>query len=112
MLNDANQDKLQQARVGVIGSGLYAIEGLTDVTEVEVKTPFGTPSDAFRIGRLHGVDVVFLARHGRHHHLLPQRSSLPRQSLGHALPWGALADLGLRRRLPSGAPQTERHGGA
>ena len=51
MPNDANQDKLQQARVGVIGgSGLYAIEGLTDVTEVEVKTPFGTPSDAFRIG--------------------------------------------------------------
>ena len=72
MPNDANQDKLQQARVGVIGgSGLYAIEGLTDVTEVEVKTPFGPPSDAFRIGRLHGVDVVFLARHGRHHHLLP-----------------------------------------
>ena len=72
MPNDANQDKLQQARVGVIGgSGLYAIEGLTDVTEVEVKTPFGTPSDAFRIGRLHRVDVVFLARHGQHHHLLP-----------------------------------------
>lgn len=72
MPNDAKQDKLQQARVGVIGgSGLYAIDGLTDVTEVEVTTPFGTPSDSFRIGRLHGVDVVFLARHGRHHHLLP-----------------------------------------
>ena len=72
MPNVANQEKLQQARVGVIGgSGLYAIEGFTDVTEVEVNTPFGTPSDSFRIGRLHGVDVVFLARHGRHHHLLP-----------------------------------------
>ncbi|MGC6483568.1 MAG: S-methyl-5'-thioadenosine phosphorylase [Synechococcus sp.] len=70
--NDTLQDKLDQARVGVIGgSGLYAIEGLTDVREVDVNTPFGTPSDAFRIGRLNGVDVVFLARHGRHHHLLP-----------------------------------------
>ena len=72
MTSTALKDRLQQARVGVIGgSGLYAIDGLEDVSEVVLETPFGKPSDAFRIGRLHGVDVVFLARHGRGHHLLP-----------------------------------------
>ena len=72
MTNTALKHRLDQARVGVIGgSGLYAIEGLEEVSEVELDTPFGKPSDAFRIGRLHGVDVVFLARHGRGHHLLP-----------------------------------------
>jgi len=72
MTSTALKDRLQKARVGVIGgSGLYAIDGLEDVSEVVLETPFGKPSDAFRIGRLHGVDVVFLARHGRGHHLLP-----------------------------------------
>ena len=72
MASDALQDTLQQARVGVIGgSGLYGIEGLEEIKEISVETPFGTPSDAFRIGRLNGVEVVFLARHGRAHHLLP-----------------------------------------
>lgn len=72
MSSDALQATLQQARVGVIGgSGLYAIEGLEGISEVSVETPFGTPSDAFRVGRLNGVEVVFLARHGRGHHLLP-----------------------------------------
>ena len=28
------------------GSGLYQLEGATDVKEVRVKTPFGAPSDA------------------------------------------------------------------
>ena len=44
---------LSQARVGVIGgSGLYAMPGLEDVSELTVQTPFGEPSDAFRLGRL------------------------------------------------------------
>lgn len=63
---------LDSSRVGVIGgSGLYAIDGLEDVREVEITTPFGPASDSFRVGRLNGVNIVFLARHGRHHHLLP-----------------------------------------
>ena len=62
-----------KARVGVIGgSGLYAIAGLEDEQEVEVQTPFGHPSDRLRVGRLEGVDTVFLARHGRHHQFLPR----------------------------------------
>ena len=64
---------LSNARVGVIGgSGLYAIAGLEDEQEIEVQTPFGLPSDQLRVGRLEGVETVFLARHGRHHQFLPR----------------------------------------
>ena len=64
---------LSKARVGVIGgSGLYAIAGLEDERELEVETPYGLPSDRLRIGRLEGVETVFLARHGRHHQFLPR----------------------------------------
>ncbi|MFM7435824.1 MAG: S-methyl-5'-thioadenosine phosphorylase [Vulcanococcus sp.] len=63
---------LGQARLGVLGgSGLYSMEGLEDVQELTVETPFGAPSDSLRLGRLGGMEVVFLARHGRHHTLLP-----------------------------------------
>lgn len=58
--------------VGVIGgSGLYAVEGLESVREVQLSTPFGDPSDAYVTGRLDGVDMVFLPRHGRGHRLQP-----------------------------------------
>ena len=63
---------LSHARVGVIGgSGLYAMPGLEELEEHSVETPFGSPSDVMRLGRLGGMEVVFLARHGRDHHLLP-----------------------------------------
>ena len=59
-------------RIGIIGgTGLYGIEGFTNQKWVKVKTPFGDPSDEFLTGRLAGRDVVFLARHGRGHRLLP-----------------------------------------
>jgi 5'-methylthioadenosine phosphorylase len=45
--------------------------GLTDVREERVETPFGEPSDAFVLGELEGRKVVFLARHGRGHRILP-----------------------------------------
>ncbi|MEW6731184.1 MAG: S-methyl-5'-thioadenosine phosphorylase [Acidobacteriota bacterium] len=61
-----------EAKIGVIGgSGLYQMEGLTEVEEVSVETPFGLPSDNFIIGTLEGVRVAFLARHGRGHKLMP-----------------------------------------
>jgi 5'-methylthioadenosine phosphorylase len=63
---------LSTARLGVLGgSGLYGMEGLEDVQEVVIDTPYGTPSDALRLGRIGGVEVVFLARHGRHHTYTP-----------------------------------------
>src|SRR5262245_31552509 len=58
--------------VGVIGgSGLYELEGLEAARWINVRTPFGAPSDAFRVGRLGAATVVFLSRHGRGHRLSP-----------------------------------------
>src|SRR5689334_10202681 len=59
-------------RIGVIGgSGLYELDGLRDVREEVVETPFGSPSDALVIGRLGDVELVFLPRHGRGHRFTP-----------------------------------------
>ncbi len=58
--------------IGVIGgSGLYDMPELEDVREVRLDTPFGAPSDALITGRLAGVDMVFVPRHGRGHVLTP-----------------------------------------
>ena len=63
---------MTQASIGVIGgSGLYEIEGLADVEEIEVSTPFGKPSDTIVVGTLQGKRVAFLPRHGRGHRILP-----------------------------------------
>lgn len=61
-----------QASIGVIGgSGLYRIEGLTDVEQAEVSTPFGEPSDLITTGTLRGVRVAFVPRHGKGHRISP-----------------------------------------
>ncbi|MGH9755185.1 MAG: S-methyl-5'-thioadenosine phosphorylase [Blastocatellia bacterium] len=63
---------MEKAQIGIIGgSGLYQMDGLTDVREIGVETPFGKPSDNFIIGTLEGARVAFLARHGRGHNLMP-----------------------------------------
>jgi len=62
----------EEVVVGVIGgSGLYQIDGLKDVREVELSTPFGKPSDAYFTGVLGGLRMVFLPRHGRGHRIGP-----------------------------------------
>jgi 5'-methylthioadenosine phosphorylase len=62
----------ERADIGIIGgSGLYQMEGFTDVREVEVTTPFGSPSDALFVGDLEGQRVAFLPRHARGHRVLP-----------------------------------------
>ncbi|WP_416675166.1 S-methyl-5'-thioadenosine phosphorylase [Egbenema bharatensis] len=63
-------------KIGIIGgSGLYKMDALKEVEEVQVDTPFGAPSDALILGTLEGTRVAFLARHGRNHTLMP--SELP-----------------------------------
>jgi 5'-methylthioadenosine phosphorylase len=63
---------MTHTRFGFIGgSGLYALEGLEDAREVRVETPYGAPSDAIMVGRIDGVEVAFLTRHGRGHARLP-----------------------------------------
>ncbi len=83
----------EQAEIGVIGgSGFYGMRGLDDVTEVQVATPFGPPSDTVVIGTLAGRRVAFLARHGRGHRITP--TELPTQ----ANIW-ALKSLGVERLI-------------
>lgn len=75
---------MKRARIGIIGgSGLYKMPGLTEVDEVTVDTPFGAPSDKICVGRLAGVEVAFLARHGRSHGWLP--SEIPYRANVYAL---------------------------
>ena len=63
---------MSEARIGIIGgSGLYEMNGLDDVHEVELDTPFGRPSDAVILGNLDGLKVAFLPRHGRGHRISP-----------------------------------------
>jgi len=64
--------KPPQVDIGILGgTGLYEIEGIRDVQELRLETPFGLPSDAFFLGTLEGRQVAFLSRHGRGHRLLP-----------------------------------------
>ena len=63
---------MTKAVLGVIGgSGVYDLPGLEEVREERVPTPWGEPSDAFRIGRVGATPVVFLPRHGRGHRYSP-----------------------------------------
>jgi len=60
------------SKVGIIGgSGLYQIEGIQNIEEVSILTPFGEPSGNFVKGSLEGVEVVFLPRHGKGHKISP-----------------------------------------
>jgi 5'-methylthioadenosine phosphorylase len=75
---------MQQALIGVIGgSGLYQMDGLQNVTEHVIDTPYGAPSDIIVSGALDGVPVALLARHGRGHRLIP--SEVPYRANIHAL---------------------------
>jgi 5'-methylthioadenosine phosphorylase len=64
---------MQQNLAIIGGSGLYELEGLTDIEELRVNTPFGEPSDAVIRGKLGEVTLLFLPRHGRGHRLAPHR---------------------------------------
>ena len=59
-------------KIGIIGgSGLDDPKILKDAKEIEVDTPYGKPSSALTVGKIEGVDVVMLARHGREHTIPP-----------------------------------------
>ena len=75
---------MNAVKIGIIGgSGLYKMEAFTDVEELHLNTPFGSPSDAILVGTLEGMRVAFLARHGRSHKFLP--SELPYRANIYAL---------------------------
>ncbi len=65
---------MQRARTGIIGgSGLYGIEGIRVLDELEFQTPFGKPSDNLILADIHGHEAVFLPRHGRGHRIPPHK---------------------------------------
>lgn len=77
-------------KIGVIGgSGLYKMDGLTDVEERVIATPFGAPSDKFIIGTLEGQRIAFLPRHSRNHSISPTELN------SHANIW-AMKSLGVK----------------
>ena len=100
---------MTRPRIGILGgSGLYQIDGLTDVEWRGVDSPFGTPSDELCFGRLDGVDVVFLPRHGRGHRISPSEidyraniDALKRSGVTDILSLSAVG--GLQEQYPPGS---------
>ncbi len=75
---------MQEARVAIIGgSGLYQLDGMKNIRETRVKTPFGDTSDAIILGEIEGVKSAFLPRHGVGHKIMP--SELPSKANIYAL---------------------------
>ena len=88
---------MSQAEIGIIGgSGLYDIPGLEEKSEQQIDTPFGSPSDAYILGRLEGKRVAFLARHGRGHRILPTELNFRANIYGFKM-------LGVKRLLSASA---------
>jgi 5'-methylthioadenosine phosphorylase len=89
---------------GVLGgSGLYELEGLEDVREQRLSTPFGEPSGPVVTGRVGGADIAFLARHGRGHRLSPSE-------INYRANIHALKQVGVARVLAISAVGTLREG--
>jgi len=58
--------------VGIIGgSGLYNLDNIKILEELNIDTPFGKPSDNYVIGELQGIKIAFLSRHSKGHKILP-----------------------------------------
>lgn len=90
--------------LGVLGgSGLYDLEGLSEVREVHVDTPFGQPSGPLVIGQIGGDPIVFLSRHGRGHRFAP--SEINYRANVHAM-----KQLGVSRLLSISAVGSLREG--
>lgn len=63
---------MENINIGIIGgSGLYQLDNMNIVNEVEIDTPFGKPSDKYIIGEIQGLKVAFLSRHAKGHTILP-----------------------------------------
>ncbi len=59
-------------KIGIIGgSGLYNLSEIQDSSELEVETPYGKPSAPLLRGKIKGIEVIFLARHGKQHTIPP-----------------------------------------
>lgn len=83
--------------LGIIGgSGVYDIPGLDITDTVKLTTPYGEPSDVYRIGKSGGAEAAFLPRHGSLHHIQPHKINY------RANVWG-FRELGVKKILSIGA---------
>jgi 5'-methylthioadenosine phosphorylase len=58
--------------LGIIGgSGIYDLPGLQKARSRKIKSPWGEPSAALRVGEIAGLPIVFLSRHDKGHRLSP-----------------------------------------
>lgn len=81
---------MMSAAIGIIGgSGVSGFDGLENVEERKVETPFGNPSDVLIGGTYEGRQVWFLSRHGKNHTILPTE-------VNHKANFWALRSLGVR----------------
>jgi 5'-methylthioadenosine phosphorylase len=88
---------MERVTIGVMGgSGVYQMEGLTNIKEVKIKTPFGDPSDSIILGTLGSQRIAFLPRHGRGHRIMP--SEVPSRANIYAL-----KSLGIERIISMSA---------
>jgi 5'-methylthioadenosine phosphorylase len=61
-------------KIGIIGgSGLSKMGIIKDTEEIEVNTPFGKPSEKIIFGKIEGIDIAFLSRHGKDHTIPPHK---------------------------------------
>ncbi len=99
--------------LGVIGgSGFYQMKGLDKVEQVELKTPFGRPSDPFYQGRIGEIEVVFLARHGRGPSNIAVGNKFSRQRLRDEAARRDASGFGIDRGQHEGGDPAGRTGGA
>src|SRR5947199_4825641 len=88
---------MNEPAIGIIGgSGLYQLEGFSNLAERKIETPFGAPSDSIVGGKMFGRSVYFLPRHGRGHRILPHE-------LNHRANIYALRSLNVRWIISVGA---------
>ncbi|KJR40087.1 Methylthioadenosine phosphorylase [Candidatus Magnetoovum chiemensis] len=85
------------AQIGIIGgSGFYEINGFEIIDEIKVDTPFGSPSDSYKVLKIAQKQVLFLNRHGSGHSIAPHKVNY------RANIWG-LKKLGAKRIFATGA---------
>ena len=95
---------MMSAAIGIIGgSGVSGFDGLENVEERKVETPFGNPSDVLIGGTYEGRQVWFLSRHGKNHTILPTE-------VNHKANLWALRSLGVRRRAARARGRRRRGG--
>jgi len=86
-----------ETSIGIIGgTGVYDPELFSDVREIKVYTPYGSPSDMVQVGDYDGVGVAFLPRHGKEH-------TIPPHGINYRANIWALRELGVKSILAPAA---------